>query len=94
MSPRSSARVPTRTLVLVGLAVAVLVAGGLSYLASDDPDGLTKVSEDHGFASAGKSHDGLLSYGGWSGVVGVLVVLAVVGGLVLLLRRRRTTDEG
>ena len=69
-------------------------AGGLSYFASGDPDGLTKVSEDHGFASAGKSHDGLLSYGGWSGVVGTLAVLAVIGALVLLLRRRHSSDEG
>ncbi len=31
---------PTRTFVLAGLAVAAVLAGGVSYLASGDPDGL------------------------------------------------------
>jgi hypothetical protein len=93
VSPRSSTRVSTRTLVLVGVAVALLIAGVLSFYASSEPDGLTKVSEDHGFASTGSTHHALLSYGGWSGALGAVVVLAVIGGLVLLLRRRRTPHE-
>jgi hypothetical protein len=84
--------VSTKVLVVVGIGVALLLAGVVSHFASSHPDGLTKVSEDHGFAGAGKSHDGLLSYGGVSGVIGVLVVLAVVGAAVYLLRRRRTSD--
>jgi len=85
-------RVSTRVLVLVGVGVALVIAGVLSRFASSDPDGLTKVSEDHGFAGAGETHDGLLSYGGASGLVGALVVLAVVGIAVYLLRRRRPTE--
>ena len=85
-------RVSTRVLVLVGVAVALVIAGGLSRFASSHPDGLTKVSEDHGFAGAGETHDGLLSYGSASGLVGALVVLAVVGAAVYLLRRRRPTE--
>ncbi|MEO6511178.1 MAG: PDGLE domain-containing protein [Nocardioides sp.] len=86
------AKVSTRVLVVVGVAVALLMAGVVSRFASSHPDGLTKVSEDHGFAGAGTTHDGLLAYGGVSGVIGVLVVLAVVGVTVYLLRRRRTSD--
>jgi cobalt/nickel transport protein len=86
-------RVPTRALILVGLAVALLIAGGLSYVASRDPDGLTKVSEDQGFASSGRTHDGLLVAGGLSAVLGALVVLALAGGLTYLLRRRRASES-
>jgi hypothetical protein len=86
-------KVSTRWLVVAGIAVALLVAGIGSRYASGDPDGLTKVSQDHGFASAGTSHDGPFTYGGWSGVVGVVAVLAIVLVLVLFLRRRRSSDE-
>jgi hypothetical protein len=87
------ARVSTRALLLVGLAVALIIAGGLSYFASRDPDGLTKVSEDQGFASSGETHDGLLAAGGLSAVLGALVVLALAVGLTFLLRRRRTPES-
>lgn len=93
----------TRTLVIVGLLVALLLAGVVSYYASDGPDGLNRVAQDHGFASARKRHaaddsplagyrakgvdDGRLS-GGLAGVVGSVVVLALAGGLALVVRRR------
>lgn len=95
--------VRTRTLVLVGLLVSLVVAGGLSYYASSDPDGLEHVAERVGFDSAAEEHanaDGPLAdyqvrgvedervSGGLAGVIGALVVLAVAGGLALLLRRR------
>ena len=95
--------VRTRTLVLVGLLVSLVVAGGLSYYASSDPDGLEHVAEQVGFDSAAEEHanaDGPLAdyqvrgvedervSGGLAGVIGALVVLAVAGGLALLLRRR------
>lgn len=86
-------RVSTRAVVLAGFVVALVLAGLVSRFASSDPDGLTKVSEDHGFAGAGKGHDGLLVYGGVSGVVGALVVLALVGVTVYVLRRRRTARD-
>jgi hypothetical protein len=86
-------RVSTRAVVLGGLVVALVLAGVVSRFASSDPDGLTKVSEDHGFAGAGKQHDGLVAYGGMSGLVGAVVVLAIVGVAVHLLRRRRATED-
>jgi cobalt/nickel transport protein len=78
----------TRWLVLAGLAVALLLAGLVSIYASSSPDGLTKVSEDHGFADTEKARDGLLDYGSATGIVGVLVVLAIAGGVTYAVRRR------
>ena len=86
-------RVSTKLLVVVGITAALLIAGWLSRFAATDPDGLTKVSEDHGFASSGSTHHGLLEYGGWSGVAGAVAVLAIIGVLVLLVRRHRSSDE-
>jgi cobalt/nickel transport protein len=100
-------RVSTRALVVVGVLVALLVAGVATIYASSDPDGLTKVSQDEGFAQSEKQHragdspfaryrtrdlgDGRLS-GAVAGVVGSLVVLIIVGGGVLVVRRPRTPD--
>ena len=97
------------------LVVALLVAGGLSYFASSDPDGLDTVTL-HGCdvveTDAGEQLDGtciaqnagehsmagspLADYAvgggegtvGLAGVIGVLVTLAVAGGLFWVLRRR------
>lgn len=100
-------KVSTRALVVAGIVVALLIAGVGSYYASSDPDGLTKVSQDQGFAGSEKDHgaaDGALAgyetkgvddarlSGGLAGVVGSVVVLVLAGGLVLLVRRRRTFD--
>lgn len=38
-----------KAFVLTGLGIALLVAVLLSPLASSDPDGLDRVSQDHGF---------------------------------------------
>ena len=43
-------KVSTVWVVVGGLVVALLLAGIVSFYASGDPDGLTKVSEDKGFA--------------------------------------------
>ena len=100
-------KVSTRALVVAGIVVALLIAGVGSYYASSDPDGLTKVSQDQGFAGSEKDHgtaDGPLAgyeakgvdnarlSGGLAGVVGSAVVLVLAGGVVLLVRRRRTLD--
>jgi cobalt/nickel transport protein len=97
------------------LVVALLVAGGLSYFASSDPDGLDSVTL-HGCqvtaTAGGEQLDGdciaqnatrsatagspLADYSvgggagttGLAGVIGVLVCLALGGGLFRLLRRR------
>lgn len=95
--------VSTRRLVVVGLLVALLLAGVVSYYASSHPDGLNYVAGKVGFLSTERRHatDGspFAGYstrgvgnarlsGGLAGVVGVLVVGLVGGGLAWLLRRR------
>lgn len=92
-----------RGLWVVGLAVALVVAGVVSWYASASPDGLEWAAEQAGFldtaedsAAAGSP---LADYGvagvgserlsgGLAGVVGVLVTLLLAGGLTMLLRRR------
>jgi cobalt/nickel transport protein len=87
-------RVPTKWVVLGVAVVALLLAGVVSRFADTDPDGLTKVSEDHGFAHTEKARDGVLGdYGSVTGVLGVLVVLGVAGGVTYAVRRRRPRDE-
>jgi hypothetical protein len=92
-----------RTLLIVGLLAALVLAGGASYYASSDPDGLNKVASDKGFAKGEKAHDfekgplagyetsgiddGRLS-GGIAGIVGVGVTFLLVGGLALVVARR------
>lgn len=97
----------TRTLVGVGVLVALLIAGVASYYASSAPDGLNRVAEDQGFASTERENptaDGPLA--GYrakgvgndrlstlvAGVGGSLVVLVLFGGLTLVLRRRAAHD--
>lgn len=91
---RVAAKVSLRW-VLLGIAVfALLLAGVVSRFADSDPDGLAKVSQDHGFAHTEKGRDGLLGdYGSLTGVVGVLVVLGLAGGVTYAVRRRRPQDE-
>jgi hypothetical protein len=88
-------RRPSTKVVLLGLLVAALVCAGIvSRFASSDPDGLTKVSEDKGFAGSEVTHhNGVFDYGSLSGVIGVLVVLAVAGALTFALRRRGRDRE-
>jgi cobalt/nickel transport protein len=87
-------RVPTKWVVLGVAVVALLLAGVVSRFADTDPDGLTKVSEDHGFAHTEKARDGVLGdYGSVTGVLGVLVVLGVAGGVTYAVRWRRPRDE-
>lgn len=96
-----------RTLILVGLLVALVLAGGVSYYASASPDGLNKVSEDKGFADRASEHDladsPVAGYstrgvdderlsGGIAGVLGVLATFAV-GGVVFVVVRRRAPSR-
>jgi cobalt/nickel transport protein len=84
----------TRWVALGLLVVALVLAGVVSRYADTDPDGLTKVSEDHGFAHTGQTHGSLLGgYGSVAGVIGVLVVLVLAGGIAYAVRRGRTRDE-
>lgn len=93
----------TRSLVVVGLVVSLLVAGVASYYASTHPDGLEYVAEQAGFADTAEdsatSDSPLSDYrvkgvendavsGGLAGVLGAVVVLLLAGGLTWLVRRR------
>jgi len=95
------------TIVAAGLAVALLLAGVVSYFASGAPDGLNKVAIERGFDGTEEPHDlaesplsgyetrgvdsGFLA-GSLAGIAGVGVTFLVAGGLVYLVRRRGTTD--
>lgn len=98
----------TRTFLLAGLLVALLVAGFASYYASADPDGLNHVAEQTGFADreqsspaadsplAGYETDGIDDdrvSGGVAGVAGSLAVLMLAFGLFRLLARRSPQTE-
>ncbi len=91
----------TRPRLLAALLVcAALVAGGLSLFASEAPDGLERVAEDHGFADRASAlapaplpeyHIPALGEGPASsalaGLLGCGLVLALAWGLGSLLRR-------
>jgi cobalt/nickel transport protein len=96
-----------RTVWVVGLVVALLVAGVASFYASSNPDGLEYVAEQTGFLDSAQEHDAsgspLADYqtrgvdddrlsGGLAGVLGSLVVLALAGGLFWVIRRRGAPD--
>jgi hypothetical protein len=95
--------IATRWVALGVLVVALLLAGGVSYYASNQPDGLTKVSQDKGFADEAKAHgtddSPFAGYaaedvhnerlsGALAGIAGVVVVLALGTGLTYAVRRR------
>ena len=92
----------SRTLLLVGMLVAFLLAGFVSGWASSAPDGLNKVAIDQGFAPAEDDHAladlPLAGYavrgienerlaGGLAGVIGVAMTFAVGGALFLGVSR-------
>lgn len=98
----------SRTLLLVGVLLALVLAGGVSFYASASPDGLEKVAQDKGFLASAKDHgtgngpfadyatkgvDNERLSGGLAGVVGVLVTLGA-GVVVFTAVRRRTASRG
>lgn len=93
----------TRTFLLAGLLVALLLGGVVSHYASSHPDGLEHVAEQTGFLDSADDHaasDGPLAdyavrgvddqrlSGGLAGVIGVGVTLLLAGGIALAVRRR------
>ncbi|MFE9339055.1 energy-coupling factor ABC transporter permease [Streptomyces sp. NPDC007063] len=94
-----------RPLWIAGLAVTLACAGGLSFYASSDPDGLEKVAADNGIDKQAEDHaaedspladygvediaDARLS-GGLAGVIGVGATLVVGSGVFLAVRRRNS----
>ena len=102
-----TSRLSTRTVLIVGAVVALLLAGVVSYYASSAPDGLNRVANDQGISKNEKQHDlddsPLAGYGtegvdnerlsgGLAGVAGVAVTFAIVGGLVLAVRRSKRQE--
>lgn len=98
----------TRWVALGLLAVALVLAGVVSHYASSEPDGLNKVAQDTGIAATEQDHASagspLAGYaskgignerlsGALAGVVGVLVVLALAGGLTFVVRRREGAED-
>ena len=96
--------ISTRTFVLAGIAVALVLAFLASPYASSSPDGLEKVASDKGIEATVTDHaladSPLADYAvqgvehsslstGLSGLVGVAVTFAIVMGLVMLLKRSR-----
>lgn len=90
--------------VLAGLAVALVLAFGVSRFASSEPDGLNRVAIDHGLDAseqphgledgpfAGYSTRGVEDDGlgtGLAGIVGVVATFAVAGGLVWVAAKAR-----
>ena len=89
-------------LVVAGLALSLVLAGGASYYASSQPDGLEKVAGDVGFLDLAKESavedSPLAGYGvagienerisgGLAGVIGVASTAAISFGLFYALRR-------
>ena len=89
-------------LVVTGLVLSLVLAGGVSFYASSQPDGLEKVAGDIGFLDSAKEsavEDGPLAgygvagvdneriSGGLAGVIGVASTAAVSFGLFYALRR-------
>lgn len=93
-----------RTFWVLGVLLALLVAGVASYYASAMPDGLEYVAEKTGFADTAEdsatADSPFADYGtegvgsdrlsvGIAGVVGCLLVLGLMSAIAYLVRRRR-----
>ena len=89
-------------LIIVGFAVSLALAGGVSYYASSQPDGLEKVAGDVGFLDSAKESavkdSPLAEYGvagvenerlsgGLAGVIGVASTAAISFGIFYGMRR-------
>ncbi len=97
-----------RTVLAIGLVVALIIAGVFSYFASSSPDGLEYTAEQEGFLDSARDSatagSPLADYGvsgvnsewlsvGLSGIIGVLVVLLLATLLTGLLKRGRTDEK-
>ena len=89
-------------LIAGGLALSLVLAGGVSYYASSQPDGLEKVAGDVGFLDSAQESavedSPLAGYevagvdnerisGGLAGIIGVASTAAISFGLFYALRR-------
>jgi cobalt/nickel transport protein len=102
-TPTARGRVRTRTVLLVGVLLSLVLAGVVSAYASSHPDGLQSVAADLGFLGTARDSAGAASpfadyatrgvgdarlSGGLAGLVGVLVVGALAFVLFRVLARR------
>lgn len=102
------AKIRTRTLLIAGAVVALVLAGIVSFYASADPDGLEKVAGDKGMDTKVEDHalaDGPLAdysvegvdnermSGGLAGVLGVAGTLVVGSGIFWVVKRRGPASE-
>jgi len=90
--------------MLVMLVLAAVIAGGLSYFASQHPDGLERVAEDHGFIDRAQepSHTVMPDYtipglpgflsNGLAGIIGVIATFTVVIAVLRLAGWKRKRD--
>lgn len=93
-----------RRFYLVGIAIALVIAGFLSFYASSSPDGLEKVAIDLGFIDSAKdsavADSALADYGvagldnerlsvGIAGVIGVISTGLVMVLLIRLIGKKR-----
>ena len=93
----------TNKFIAAGFLVAVLLAGGASYYASSNPDGLEKVAEDVGFLDSAKDSavadspladygvagiDNARVSGGLAGILGIIATGAVGGALFMFIRKK------
>ena len=100
-------KVKTRTFVIGGLLVALVLAGVVGQFAVDNPDGLERVAEDTGFIESGSDHAlGDFIFADYAtagisnetlslavaGIIGTVVTLAVAAGIFLATRERRGRD--
>ncbi|CAB4661403.1 unannotated protein [freshwater metagenome] len=89
-------------LVLVGLALSLVIAGGISFYASSQPDGFEKSAGEIGFLDTAEDSplagSPLAEYGvagvenerlsgGLAGVIGVASTAAISFGIFYALRR-------
>lgn len=91
------------TFVAIGLLICLVIAGGVSFFASSQPDGLEKVAEDTGFIEDAQDNANgelaLADYGdvggipvGVAGIIGVVIMIGVSFGLFWLLARGKKGD--
>lgn len=77
----------TKTFLIVGVLVALLVVGVASFFASTKPDGLEHVADKVGIIDTAEKRDALLS-DGLAGLVGAVTVMVLASGLAYVVRRR------
>ena len=95
----------TNKFIAAGFLVAAILAGGASYYASSNPDGLEKVAEDVGFIDTAKDSavadspladygvagiDNARVSGGLAGILGIIATGAVGGALFMFIRKKPT----